>query len=97
MLPTCRNKQKQSLTVSLYSVVLPLAPGGSCWLLWPEQGQTLQISFFISLFPHSFFKMEGGGGEREIGSERSSRQNRLRQKTEKKCGALRTEKQIGVG
>lgn len=64
MLPTCRNKQKQSLTVSLYSVVLLLALDGFCWLLQAKQGQTLyKVAFFTSLFPHSFLRR--GGGRRE--------------------------------
>lgn len=50
LLPTCRNKQKQSLTVSLCSVLLPLALDGVCWLLQAEQSPTLYTLEFIQFF-----------------------------------------------
>lgn len=87
LLPTCRNKQKQSLTVSLYSVVLPLALGGFCWLLQAEQSLTLyKLEFIQFFFPVVSEDREGGRG---------TEGRRDCHKSEKNCGVSRTRKWTG--
>lgn len=48
LLPTCRNKQKQSLTVSLYSVVF--ITSGSGWVLLAPAGRAESDSLEFGIF-----------------------------------------------